>query len=409
MLQTNVFIAMLCLTFSYSHSWANSFVNNYLLQSDKRFQTSINFGLKSPVNAWNYWIEDSEIRLSSKKLSGLEDKSYGLRFKLKNQQQQAAENELVRLDTQKYKIEMNIFRLNSLHKAYHNIVNIIALKNKVELLKQQLHIAHLEWSASKNLLASGEFNPSKLQNAELEIISLDSQIEVKNKILNKSMANISLSSINNQPKQKFYNDQQWLVSIKEILYSIENQNTEQKTTQNLSLQKLELQTQIEIQQRQRAKAELGNQIRFVELEYAADKSNFGATLAVKIPFGKNNFNSVMSHNDYQQAQHTWEMQRSLLKEDMIESITSIQLYYDEYMIEKKLLSSVDTRLQRIMQTSKPELVLTLKRQRLKHKSNHQEIFIKILRGYINLLSVSGDMVKLPLRNWIQKGKPKLRG
>jgi hypothetical protein len=175
------------------------------------------------------------------------------------------------------------------------------------------------------------------------------------------------------------------------------------------LQKLRLSSRIAQKQGQREKAKLDTAVQLFEVEYDQNKDSFGATVGVRIPLGKSSFSNLSRQHTYQQAKLAEEMKLSAIKDNLFESKLALNRYYDVYQLEQQLLQSINVRLKRVLQANQAELVFTLKKEQSKHQATQQDIYLKIIAEYVNFIVTSGQIAEMPLRNWLQKGQPRIKG
>ena len=388
--------------------FANSYVNAYLLKSDNSAQFGSDHTVTPGMNKWDSWVEESEVRLSTNDLSGLDDQNYAFRVKFKNHQQQQAEREILSLQAQKTKLQFSDYRLSALQKSYADIIGILEQKQKIDGLREQQKLARLESSTYKKLVTTKQFNPAKIQRAEVEANRFNAQIRSENLLLNARLKTIGIPVANKRAVQQFFNHRQWLVGISEIIRLVDQQKFDQMRVNNPTLQRLNLASRIARKQSHRAKAGLKTALNLFELEYDQDKDAFGATIGIRIPLGKSSFNTLSRDTSYQQAQLAQDMTLVSIKNNLLESKLSLHRYYDAYKLQQQLQHSLNTRLKRVIKTGRPELILSLKKGQLKHRTSQQNIFLKMLREYLRFLSVSGQIAEKPLRNWLHKGQPRIQ-
>ena len=390
---------------------AESVMNRFLLDANKVFTSDTNYKPAQEINPWDSWVEDSEIRINAGNLSSVDhftdanNQSYSFRVKLKNAKQRAAEHDLLVLEGKKNDTENQIFYLAELRKRYAFILKILGQKQKIDTLSHLLKLTKLEASTFKKLVTTSNFDPSRIQQSDLLVTQLTAQIRTNNKVMYRGLALMGVSVENKQKVHQFLNRHQWLIGINEMVNVVEK--TIDESMNNPGLQQLNLATRISKKQSQLADAELLMGVKLVEIEYDQDKDLFGATVGVRIPLGKSSYNSLRRSNGYKNAQLTWEHKLSSLKSDISDKKNLLRQYQDAYKLEKQLQASVNRRMKRIMKTNRPELILSLKKELIKHQGREQEVYLKMVDVYLDLITISGLILKQPLRNWLQKGRPQI--
>ncbi len=379
---------------------ANPHVNAYLLEVNQQLDSTSTVPSVDPLNTWDSWVEGSEVRLNTNDLSTLNRQSYALRLRLKNRQQQAVERDLLALDTQRANTDNAISRLNELRRRYGFIHKTLQLKSSIDDLNRQLNLARLETSTYKKLVTSGEFNPVRIQRAELEVNRLTTQLRMNNRLLDQYLALIGVPA---SKKSAFLNPRNWLISLNEMKLFVDQAIS--GSLANPALQKLNLASRIARKQRQLAKADMATGIQLLEVEYDRDRDNYGATIGVRVPLGKNSFDLQRRDIGYQQAQREWESKLFSIKNRLTESRLLLHQYDEAYRLEQQLQQAVQARLKRVTKTGRPDLILSLKKELAKHQSRQQETYLKLIGVYLDFIFVSGHMLETPMRNWLQQGRP----
>jgi len=396
-----------CLLLNSQSACADSYINNYLLESSHYIESlSPDSSSDLSLNMWDSWVDNSEIRLSDNDLSSSKNQSYSLRFRFKNSGQKTAEDELLGLSSQRGHAERYQYHLILLRKIYLDIINVIELTQKRDLLQQQLNMAEIEVNAYTSQVSTKVFNPARLQKVDIDRERLRSLLHINKQSLNRSLLKLNASVSEQKIAQQFFNYQQWLISIDSIMAQLD---TDIRLQNHPALQKLKLETNIARKQVLREKARKSAAVNFFEVEYDADKSSYGATIGIRIPIGNNSFDSVMKNNNYHQTQLNWDLKFQSIKESMTSSHFLLDEYYETYKQERALLGLFKKRLKRMRTSENPELILSLKKQIQQQLTMEHEIRVKILREYINLLFLSGNLAAPPLRNWIEKETPEIRG
>ena len=390
---------------------AEDVINRFLIDANKMFIEDTNPALEQEMNLWDSWVDDSEIRIKAGNLSSVDsftdenNQSYSFRVKLKNSKQRRAERDLLILESRKSDAENNIIHLAELRKRYALILKILGQKQRIDTLSNQLKLAKLEVRTFKKLVTTSNFDPSRIQQSDLLVSRLTAQVSLNNKSLYRSLAVLGVPAENTQKVHQILNRHQWLITINEMVNVVED--LVNLPFNNPSLQQLSLATKISKKQSKLADAQLLTGVKLVEVEYDQDNDLFGATVGVRIPLGKNSYNSLRRNNGYKNAQRAWEHKLSSLKSDLADKKILLLQYHDAYKLEKQLQASVDRRLKRVMKTNRPELILSLKKEYIKHQGREQEMYLKMVDVYLDLISISGHILKQPLRNWLQKGRPQI--
>ena len=390
---------------------AEDVINRFLIDANKVFIEDTNPALEQEMNLWDSWVDDSEIRIKAGNLSSVDsftdenNQSYSFRVKLKNSKQRRAERDLLILESRKSDAKNNIIHLAELRKRYALILKILGQKQRIDTLSNQLKLAKLEVRTFKKLVTTSNFDPSRIQQSDLLVSRLTAQVSLNNKSLYRSLAVLGVPAENTQKAHQVLNRHQWLITINEMVNVVED--LVNLPFNNPSLQQLSLATKISKKQSKLADAQLLTGVKLVEVEYDQDNDLFGATVGVRIPLGKNSYNSLRRNNGYKNAQRAWERKLSSLKSDLADKKILLHQYHDAYKLEKQLQASVDRRLKRVMKTNRPELILSLKKEYIKHQSREQEMYLKMVDVYLDLISISGHILKQPLRNWLQKGRPQI--
>ena len=400
-------VVMACLFVSSHPASADDQMSRYLWQSVESLP--IQAASSTPDGTqWDSWVEDTEFRWSSGDLSNLDKQTYALRFKLKNRNRRMAENEIDKLQASKLKTEFDVTRLSILRESYLDVLAIFRLKNEIDGLARQLNLARLEVETYRRLVSSRGFDSSRMQRADIERHKLKARLNLREKRLQRALRNLGLADAEKDEIHRFLDYRSWSISAPEIITTLDKGQSSDTYLRNPELRKLRLSSRIARNQTSRAKAGSDTAVRLIELEYDRDKDSFGATLGIRIPFGRNSAETSARDSAYRRARFALDNKIDSMKKRLRESRLSVLDHHDAYRVERGLLNSTRSRLKRIVDTGKPELILTLKKEENRLQTAINDRYLDMLLEYVNFVTLSGQIVDIPLRNWLQTETPLIK-
>ncbi len=342
----------------------------------------------------NSWIENAEIRYSDDDDPN-DKRSLALRLEPKVFGQKSAEDAILGL-RQKQHGYMCASALNEvLKQRYEQLLELLSEQLLVHKIEQQIALSMDERKLQHDLAYTKDFRPEDLLRLELHIDQLRSNMQSHRKRLLDTRTRLH---VNQLPEN--------MVTIDEM-QAIITATPELLAGSDVQAAKIDLEIAQQQHKLDRAKRGMGLSLLEFKQERAARKNDVrGVTLGIRIPLGAGFSRSQRAHDvadamlDLQIQQRT--QQRTLMAEG--DMLNWHKMQADTI---KKTLYGIEQRIQPVARSGNTELLLALKRQQLEEQEKLADIHYGALRHYFNYLSITGQLAKAPLRNWLISGQPVL--
>ena len=378
-------------------------VENHLYEMDQNFPEKQLGGLGA-------WVDDSELKWSNSNINDFEAQKLSFEVKLKNREQINAEQQIINIGKSKAVLKLTGLLDKKLKATYFRLIDYIARKKRENLLQQQRLIANSELDSWKLKVNSNDFRADKLQQADLTLESIWAQ-ELEN--------STGLSRFKSQRQDIEYNrnhnrntaidlNRQGLISIGQMI-EISNEIIQSREYQqhNNVISKAEFDIDLANRQRQRRNAQEKISLNSFKLEYDNKDNDLGFSIGIKMPITRNSYDSLLQE---QQRYYTMLDAQNVITEvsdQLSEAQYQLISIQDQWLIKQRLLHKINIRINRLSRSNNLALLLDLKKERIHRRMQQQEIEIRALKKFIELLNISGMLSAKPYRNWLLSGTPRI--
>ncbi len=378
-------------------------VENHLYEMDQNFPEKQLGGLGA-------WVDDSELKWSNSNINDFEAQKLSFEVKLKNREQINAEQQIINIGKSKAVLKLTGLLDKKLKATYFRLIDYIARKKRENLLQQQRLIANSELDSWKLKVNSNDFRADKLQQADLTLESIWAQ-ELEN--------STGLSRFKSQRQDIEYNrnhnrntaidlNRQGLISIGQMI-EISNEIIQSREYQqhNNVISKAEFDIDLANRQRQRRNAQEKISLNSFKLEYDNKDNDLGFSIGIKMPITRNSYDSLLQE---QQRYYTMLDAQNVITEvsdQLSEAQYQLRSIQDQWLIKQRLLHKINIRINRLSRSNNLALLLDLKKERIHRRMQQQEIEIRALKKFIELLNISGMLSAKPYRNWLLSGTPRI--
>jgi hypothetical protein len=376
----------------------------YLLKASDRIQT-VAFKGNNHASNWNSsWIDDPEFRIQyeeDKKNNSSE--TYSLRMRPKYGREREAENSVQSATTQQHLLQANKTLSADLQRRYLNIIDLLSLQLEIKHLQEKRELLQVEIKTERALARNHDFNAEKLQQLVLDFEHTSTQTELLRQRKNIVTTDLQLTAGVDQeifllhmmpPGRMKHTIDKYKIALKNI-NSIPD-------VRMAKLGKILATSRLELQQ-----AERGLGVELLEFKYEdKDNSAFGITLGIRLPGGKN-VKSIERYSDNSKASERYQLVMDDVLSTLRKKISEINLDYRAWQLDQLAILKIKKLSTEPARARNPALITGLRKQLLSLNKNSDEIRIRLLRNYIDLLHVSGLLSQYPLKNWLFSGLPTL--
>lgn len=277
---------------------------------------------------------------------------------------------------------------------------MIELKTHLNYLKLRLTLADSEVQYYRSQVVSELFQPEKLQSIILQRSYLQKQIKNEASFLSERTKTLEINSDDLLLKQYIIPSQ---------ILDTTNQLTLDESN-FFALDKSRVKLKISRENRNRLRARRGISFSLLQLEHETseqESSNTSIGFGLRIPLGKENFNSLeqqYSISDIQSEIYDKSLAVQNKLEDKKNKMKSLAM--DSKLINVSL-AEINTRLGSNENSKIAELTLLLKQKQVSTSKQQMDIHIMSLRNYIKYLHVAGFLVQQPIQNWLKPDFPQL--
>jgi hypothetical protein len=381
----------------------------YLLKASDRTQTvAFNekvFNANNHGSNWSSsWIDDAEFRIQHEEdEKNNSSETYSLRMRPKYGSAREAENTIYAVTTQQSLLQENKILSTDLRQRYLNIIEVLSLQLEIKHLREKQELLQLEIKTERTLARSHDFNAEKLQRLVLDFEHTSTQIELFHQ--RKTVVTTDLQLSVGVNREVFLLNMMPPGIMKDTIdkYKIELKNINAipdvrmaKLGKTLAASRLKL---------QQAEQNIG--VDLLEFKYEdKDNSAFGITLGIRLPGGKN-AKSIERYSDNSKANEKYQLVMDSASSTVRKKTSEINLDYRAWRINQIALQKIKKLSTEPARTRNPALITGLRRQLLSLNKSGDEIRIRLLRNYIDLLHISGLLSQYPLKNWLFSGLPTL--
>jgi len=406
-MKRKIFFPVLMLAYSLNVGASNP-INEFILTAQTEvLPITFNDATTTP-NAFSSWVEEAQFRFNAsvdnRFVFDEHSQAYEIRLKPKAWGQRDAENEILKLHSiqqnNTYNQKLNL----ALKKRYIVLLNYLEQQHKTLYLLQLTKLLIQEKNLIRSEVMTRQFNATKF----LDIESLLQQ--------SKGMANLNLSRLNAiQSQLQLPQDSaesllankhaSWVINISEIHHHLLEITEIHQSALEIKNFKLKLQVVQAEKQLTQAEQQLG--INLLSFEYKDSENDaMSFLLGINIPLGTT-FKRAKSQYQLQTAQSQLRDSQNGIKQNLDELQKNIGWLTEEQSLVSIQIMRVRKHLLKAYAQTNPLLMLNLRKEVIEYTKKSVDIQHKVLKLYISYLELSGQLVQLPLRNWLQHETPEL--
>lgn len=372
--------------------------SRYLSEAVKEYREQLPDTLIGEISVANQWLDDAELRLKTDD-SDDRNTSYQLRLNPKGFGQAKAEQKILNYHEENRQIDYKIGLNDYLKQLYINIIDLIELKTHLNYLKLHLTLTDSEVQYYRSQVVSESFQPEKLQSIILQRSYLQKQIKKETSYLSERTKTLEINPDDLLLKQYILPSQ---ILESRTQFALDESNY-------FALEKSRVKLKISQEKRNRLRSRSGISFSLLQLEHETSdqESNTSIGLGLRIPLGKESFNSLQqqySISDVQSEIYDKSLAVQNKLEDKKRKIRSLAM--DSKLINVSL-AEINTRLGSNENSKIAELTLLLKQKQVSTSKQQMDIHIMSLRNYIEYLHVAGFLVQQPIQNWLKPDFPQL--
>lgn len=405
------FFSIIVLTFSTLGVAATPALDKFLLAAQSDINILNDPDATAALEGVSEWIESSEVRVRSKINEEFNDRSrsesYAVRVKPKAWGQRDAEQAVLALRTNQQHVNNEQLLNAALNRRYLILLELIAQQNHTRLLFLSTTLFEKEVNINRAQVNSKEFDAEKLLDSEvaLEQGSAAAQFNLKRLNALQTQLNLPLDTKESLIEPE---NMDWLIMLPEIQALMSNGLEEQSTLATRESQlKLSI-AQAELQQLKTTQ-QLG--IDLLGFEYQDSKLDsvdfMTFMVGINLPLGSENYKTTAKRRDVSEINQELGNTLYAAKQNLNDKSIKINWLIDEWHFTQTQIKQISARLQKAYAKTNPLLSVALQKEQLKQLKDLTNIHQQALSVYINYLTVSGQLIQQPLRNWITKGTPVL--
>lgn len=385
-------------------TFANDTMNSFLLSAQVDVSNLVSSRFMSFSNNGSNWIDSPEARVS---INNDNEMSYSFRARPKFTSERSAEKNLKYLEHERKNVIYDDLFNDGLKDRYNILLDALTQKSEIEYIDQLIKINKIKLQFYQDMAQTNDFSPVKLQETALELYLL----KQKHQLHTDRLAYIATSNDLNEMMMFYREMHSWtegVFTISQIAKSIAIDSALPMPSLNLKGNDLNL--RIVREEYNLVTAKNDSFLKHVELKYV-DKNNDSQefTLGFSIPFGSSDSKLEKSLRKINQAKIDHQRRKFKTQKDIQKSRSDIHWIISEYDSNQKSLQQIENALTKQKGISSPLVLLSLKQQKLSYQKISWNNHLKALSRYIDFLHTSDKLISKPLRNWLLKKTPLLKG
>lgn len=387
---------------------ANDTISEFLLKAQTEVAPATFDESTATLNALGGWVESAQFRFNSSVDNKFSDddrsQAYEIRIKPKAWGQRAAENTLLKLHSNQknhqYNQQLNI----ALQKRYIKLVAYLEQRHATRYLLQRIQLLSQEQNLMRSAVSTRQFNAEKFLNitATLQQSKDMASLNMSRLQTVQKQLQLSLGSANNLLSHL---DTEWLININELHNNLSSMKAIHQSA--LDIQAAQLKVKMLQAESQLTKVEQQFGIDLLSFEYKDDRNDSMAfLLGVNIPLGTR-FDHAKSKYQVYGAQAKLRESLTNLKQNMHDIQMNINWLEEEQSLIHKHIIRLEKQLKKEYIQNNSILMLGLRKDLLEQNKKSIDTRYKAIKLYIRYLTLSGQLIQAPLRNWLQQGTPEL--
>ncbi len=372
----------------------SDFIRTTINENEQRFQAYQADGdIDVKPSGLEAWVDDAELKWRASDFGDLDKQRLSFEVSLKNGEQIAVENDILRISQEKSGISHDEILENRLRFRYLTLIDQIDQEMRRITLSQQREIANSELNNWKSQVLSDDFRPDKLLNADLALDSLRADQMDNRAALGRYQISMSLDQTQSIA--------QMLDAMQDIMQSRAFEHA------SPAIRKARLDFTLAQKELQRANAEEKLALNSVKIQYDKQDEDFGAEVGIRVPLGNTSFSRVQKKRKTYYSQMDMDNTINEIEDQLRQKLLRLERFQDQWRSNEQLSERLNKRLARVAKIGDAQLVLDLKDQGLSVQQRQNQLHVRALRQYIDFLHTAGMLSVKPYRNWLQVGLPEI--
>jgi len=368
--------------------------------------------LTEPSTGLAAWIDNPQARLSFEEShSGGLDSSYRMRFNPIPRKEQRASRTISNLRQDRQKLGRSEHMLDEMNVVYQHVVDIVRGELEERNLTQKLELLNLSTQYHQSLAQTDEFNPERLQKVNIDTARMNKAKQVNEIRIRQLRLAIAGAIESSEDLTKAALDSNAIISPKEIWSLVEQQKTdwfEKTMSRRSAIESLTTRILQEEVGLSKAQSGFGFNLMEFELNNSSSGNSIGVTFGFRLPNIGSNTELIRRQLDFAEANEKNVAKDFINVQTINELIDALELNFREWSAYDELLSKYsgdgDS-----SAAGDPELILIQSEEQLSLSQRVSDSYVNMLRAYVDLISFSGTIIRLPLRNWLKTGQPVIAG
>jgi len=390
-------------------------INDFILaaQADLNDVNATRKGIPE-LNGLSSWIEEAQLRFNeaNETDSGTDVnlQTYALRVKPKAWGQRDAEQKILRLRSTQEDEQYNQTLNAELSRRYGLILDLIDQEHQTRFLLDSDALLNKQVQLNRNLVNSSDFNEENLLDVEIAFEQTKDTFDLNLHRLNDLQKQLKIPEDNRESLMASDNALQWLITVPQM-QKIMDQHVEPQQLPDVIKSHLQLEQAKAENQHNKSKQQLGINLLRLQVDDSSNSNKspkFGFMVGVNIPLGAENFQTTEGRHDIVDARLKVHDSMYTTTQDLAEKRTKMKWLEEEWLFTQKQMDKLKERMQKDYAKINPQLGLTLQIEYAKKLKEALDIQQEALALYISYLTLSGQMARSPLRNWLHTELPELR-
>jgi hypothetical protein len=388
-------------------------VNNFLLAGQADLN-DVNAERKRipELNGVSSWIEEAQIRINaadegrdptlSKGIEDINSQSYGLRIKPKAWGQRDAEQKILHLRAKQEDVQYNEALNSELSRRYTLVLELISQQNQTRFLLESDNLLNKQVQLNRNLVNSTDFNEENLLDVEIAFEQTKDLLALNLNRLNDLQHKLNLPKDSLESLEKSDTQWDWLIDVptmqKIMARAIEPQHVPDVIKSRLDLEQAKAENQ-----HKKSTQQVGiNLLRF-QIDDTNDPKKelkLGFMVGVNIPLGAENFQTTETRHDMYDARFKLHDSVYTVTQGLDEKRAKMKWLLDEWQVTQTHIDKITARSQKNYAKLNPQLALALHIEHVKKLKELLDINQEALTLYLSYLTIAGQLITPPLRNWL---------
>ncbi|MGJ8671194.1 MAG: hypothetical protein ACSHXK_17045 [Oceanococcus sp.] len=384
-LQASLYIAVLLSSTAFAAVPVNDYLHQALTSSAKSSNTQevgVSGGHRVFDEVQFRWLRDS----------GKEAQE--LRFKAKMPGQIVAEQAMFSVYSQLQVLQSNKQLNDELLSRYHSWLALVVAEQQWMLSLRRLALAEAILNYETQLASTADFSAKAMLKAELAVDRQRAESRRYGADVTQLRQTIDINSLHAS------------IDVSEMLRLAISDSF---LAQSFAKEKAKLEQRLAEQSLRREKSRSGLALNLIAAQRESDnvQNDVRYTLGLQLPLGGRSFNEAKQQLALANAQNEAQQQQLWAGEQFDLQIMQLKRLQSQLQDIATQYKSIDKKLNTAMVAKRPSLAFLLKQEQLEYSARELDLQRQAHEQWLELLSDSGHLSELPLRNWLLSAQPEL--